>query len=124
MIPYEFSAERFSRWMAYVLRHNPDRYGLQPDPHGFVDLEEFVRVARHRYPNLNPDRLRQFIAEYGAARFEITGNQVRARYGHSIAVSPVGDPVEPPERLYYGTEAARSEAIRAGGLSPLDRRIL
>jgi len=35
---YEFDAERFSRWMAYVLRHNSARYGLQPDRHGYVDV--------------------------------------------------------------------------------------
>lgn len=50
MIPYEFDAERFSRWMAYVLRHNPARYGLSPDRHGFVDVEEFLRIAQRRYP--------------------------------------------------------------------------
>ena len=124
MLPYEFSAERFSRWMAYVLRHNPSRYGLIPDKHGYVDLEEFVRIAQSRYPDLDPQRLQEFVAANAPARFEVTPTRVRARYGHSIAVEPVGGPVEPPPYLYFGTEAPRAPAILAEGLNPMDRRII
>ena len=104
MIPYEFDAERFSRWMAYVLRHNPSRYGLQPDRQGFVVLEEFLRVAARRYPDLAPERLRQLIDGVGSGRFEVSGNRLRARYGHSIAADPPGPPVEPPAQLYHGAD--------------------
>ncbi len=124
MIPYEFSAERFSRWMAYVLRHNPERYGLQPDKHGFVDLGEFLRIAGRRYPDLSPDRLKELIEGGGSARFEVDGSRIRARYGHSIQVEPVGPPVEPPEFLFHGTDDASADAILAEGLKPADRRSL
>jgi putative RNA 2'-phosphotransferase len=124
MIPYEFNAERFSRWMAYVLRHQPDRYGLQPDRHGYVDLEEFLQVAKHRYPAQSPQRLRDLVESSERDRFEVVGGRVRARYGHSIPVEPLGPPVEPPPQLYHGTEATRIEAILASGLQPLDRRML
>ena len=124
MIPYEFSAERFSRWMAYVLRHNPERYGLQLDRHGFVDLEEFMRIASRRYPDLGPERLRALIEASGTSRFEIAGDRLRARYGHSISVEPVGPPVEPPMLLYYGADASSADAILAEGMKPLDRRNL
>jgi putative RNA 2'-phosphotransferase len=124
MIPYEFSAERFSRWMAYVLRHNPERYGLQPDRHGFVGLEDFLRIAQHRYPDMTGERLHGLIASGGTARFEVAEGKVRARYGHSIPVEPLGPPVEPPPELFYGTDDARGEAALAGGLLPSDRRML
>ena len=124
MIPYEFDAERFSRWMSYVLRHNPTRYGLQPDRHGYVGLEEFLLIATRRYPDVTPDRLRTLIEAGGAGRFEIAGMRLRARYGHSIPVEPPGSPVAPPTRLYHGTEATHTEAILAGGLKPRDRRMV
>ena len=124
MIPYEFDAERFSRWMSYVLRHNPGRYGLQPDRHGYVDFDEFFRIATRRYPSVAPERLRSLIEGGGAARFEVAGSRVRARYGHSIPVDPPGPPVEPPARLYHGTDASRAETIRASGLQPVDRRMV
>ena len=124
LVPYEFDAERFSRWMSYVLRHNPLRYGLQPDQHGFVDLEEFVMIAKGRYPSVSDDRLRSLIESGGAGCFEITGDRLRARYGHSIAIEPAGSPVTPPPRLYHGTEVNRSATILSEGLKPLERRML
>src|SRR3989338_7086159 len=100
MIPYEFDAERFSRWMSYVLRHNPTRYGLSPDRHGFVDYEEFFRIASRRYSQVSPERIRAIIEEGGSGRFELRSNRLRARYGHSISVEPLGEPIKPPCRLY------------------------
>ncbi len=124
MLPYEFDAERFSRWMSYVLRHNPARYGLQPDRHGYVDLEEFFLIATRRYPGVTPDRLRGLIEAGGAGRFEIAGNRLRARYGHSIPVEPAGSPIEPPEWLYHGADAVLASKILADGLMPQDRRMI
>lgn len=124
MIPYEFDAERFSRWIAYVLRHNPARYGLSPDRHGYVDLETFLQIAKRRYPALTEEWLRGFLTSAGAARFELTPTQLRARYGHSIPVEPPGPPVEPPAQLYHGMEASRIERVLAEGLQPVDRRML
>ncbi len=123
-IPYEFDAERFSRWMSYALRHNPIRYGLTPDRHGFVDFEAFFLAAKHRYPHVSEDRLRGLIEAGGGGRFELMGNRLRARYGHSIPMEPPSPPVEPPGRLYHGTEAARAETILVQGLEPLDRRMV
>ena len=124
MIPYEFDAERFSRWMSYVLRHNPTRYGLQPDRHGYVDLEAFFLIARRRYPDVAPEQLRHLIEGGGSGRFEISNNRLRARYGHSIPIEPAGSPVEPPQRLYHGTEATHTEAIVTQGLQPMGRRLI
>lgn len=124
MIPYEFNAERFSRWMAYVLRHNPARYGLESDRHGFVDFEAFLSIARRRYPDVTPDQLKALIDEGARQRFELLGSRIRARYGHSIPVEPPGEPVEPPERLYHGTDAAHRDRVMAEGLQPVDRRMV
>ncbi|MBI3330707.1 MAG: RNA 2'-phosphotransferase [Candidatus Omnitrophica bacterium] len=124
MIPYEFSAERFSRWMAYVLRHNPERYGLQADRHGFVDYAAFLQIAARRYPGLSAERLQELIESGGSSRFEVASGRLRARYGHSIPVEPVGPPVEPPPALYHGIDADRAEALLSEGLVPMDRRML
>ena len=124
MTPYEFSTERFSRWMAYVLRHNPERFGLQADRHGYVDLEAFLHVAHRRYPGQPFQQLREIVHSSSPARFEVAESRLRARYGHTISAEPVGQPVEPPRMLYYGTDTARAAAGLVEGLSPLDRRVL
>ena len=124
MIPYEFSAERLSRWMAYVLRHNPDRYGLQPDRHGAVDVETFLQVARQRYPELSWEQFQEFLTTEGSGRFELVSGRLRARYGHSIPVEPAGSPVEPLPQLYHGTDRSQLAEILAAGLSPTERRMI
>jgi len=124
MIPYEFDAERFSRWMAYVLRHNPARYGLQPDRHGYVDFDEFFLIAKRRYPHATPEMLKDIISTGGAGRFEMAGERLRARYGHSIPVEPPGEAVEPPPILYAGLEAERVQPVLKEGLMPRDRQLV
>lgn len=124
MIPYEFSAERFSRWMAYVLRHNPTRYGLTADRYGFVDLEAFLTIARRRYPSVSSDRLRALIDEGDRNRFAVAEGRLRARYGHSIVVEPAGEPITPPEWLYHGSDLARRERVMLDGVQPMDRRMV
>ena len=110
--------------MSYVLRHNPDRYGLQPDRHGYVDLDEFLRIAQRRDPSVTLERLRSLIDGAGAARFEISASRLRARYGHSISADPPGPPVEPPARLYHGADAALATTILTEGLRPMERRMV
>jgi putative RNA 2'-phosphotransferase len=122
-VPYEFDAERFSRWMAYVLRHNPGRYGLQHDRHGFVSLELFEQIARRRYPQVEPGTLRELIAGAGQ-RFELAEHRLRARYGHSIPVDPAGAPMEPPPQLYYGLDGGQVEGMLREGLHPIERCLL
>lgn len=124
MIPYEFDAERLSRWMAYALRHNPMRYGLQPDRHGYVDFSAFVSIVKQRYPNVTMEQLRGLIESSGAGRFELSGERLRARYGHSIPVEPSGPTITPPARLYHGTEQGHVEHILTEGLKPRDRQLL
>lgn len=124
MHPYEFEAERFSRWLSYVLRHNPGRYDLTPDQHGYVDLEVVLQIATRRYPQVNLERLRGLIDTEGRSRFDVTAGRIRARYGHSIPVQPVGGPVQPPARLYHGTDPERSELILREGLAPMNRRMV
>ena len=85
LVPYEFDAERFSRWMSYVLRHNPARYGLTPDRHGFVDFDELFRIAQRRYSGVPADQLRDLMSGGSGGRFELSGSRLRARYGHPIS---------------------------------------
>lgn len=123
-VPYEFSAERFSRWVSYVLRHNPTRYGLEPDKNGYVDLQAFFAIAKKRYPSVDHDDLKKIIETTGINRFEMTENRLRARYGHSIAIEPAAKPALPPDFLYHGTTREQLDSIPAEGLNPSARRMI
>ena len=111
--------------MAYVLRHNPTRYGLQPDRHGYVDIERFLAVAGERHGGITLSHVRGLVEDRrGSERFELSDRGLRARYGHSIPVEPLGPPIEPPPRLYHGTEAACAGSILIDGLTPMSRRMV
>ncbi|MCS6910784.1 MAG: RNA 2'-phosphotransferase, partial [Anaerolineales bacterium] len=57
-------------------------------------------------------------------RFEIRGELIRARYGHSLdlGVQVEYPPVEPPEVLHHGTTPRALAGIRAEGLKAMNRQ--
>jgi len=58
----------------------------------------------------------------GKKRFEVTGERIRALYGHS-KVRPIEyPPVEPPPILYHGTHPQALKPIRSQGLQSMKRQ--
>jgi putative RNA 2'-phosphotransferase len=55
-------------------------------------------------------------------RFEVAGNRIRARYGHSFAQPVRYEPCTPPLILYHGTSRKALAAIRREGLRPMGRQ--
>lgn len=114
--------QRLSRFLALILRHLPEQFGLTLDEHGYAPIDGVARACRERYPDATVEWLRRFVAGPGARRFVIEGDRMAARYGHSVAVDPEGAPCEPPEELYHGTQQVHVRAILAGGILPVRRR--
>lgn len=111
-----------SRLLALMLRHQPERFNLKLDDHGYAALEDVVRAISERYPFATADYLRQFVqTPEGARRFTIQADRIAARYGHSIAVEPDGAPAEPPEFLYHGTHPRHRGPILREGIVPMAR---
>jgi len=57
-----------------------------------------------------------------AQRFEIIGNRIRARYGHTLPQTIAYEPADPPEFLFHGTTPDSADAILAEGLKPVERQ--
>jgi len=110
---------RVSKFMSYVLRHNPGDLKISPD--GFVQLNELISLMQKRYRWLSIGYLKRIVREDEKNRFEIRGDRIRARYGHSIEVS-LGYPVARVKLLYHGTSPEAAEAILEKGLTPMERR--
>jgi RNA:NAD 2'-phosphotransferase (TPT1/KptA family) len=115
---------RLSRFLSLVLRHRARDFGLAPDAEGFVALEALIGVVeRHASPRAGRAEVLAVLADPAQPRFELLGERVRARYGHSNAVDPVAyAPAEPPELLYHGTSPAALAHIRREGLRPEGRQ--
>ena len=117
--------ERLSRFLAYVLRHHPEEVGLTLDERGAVDLDALAAAlqAQGDHESVTRDALVALATTGGAAqRFEITGNLIRARYGHSFAQAIQYEPAEPPEFLFHGTAPSGAEQIVAEGLKAGERQ--
>jgi putative RNA 2'-phosphotransferase len=67
-------------------------------------------------------RVRAVVADCEKQRFEIEGDRIRARYGHSVPQRVTYPPVEPPPVLYHGTSRAALPAIRREGLRAMRRQ--
>jgi putative RNA 2'-phosphotransferase len=117
--------ERLSRFLAFVLRHHPEEAGLTLDEQGSVDLDALAAAVRTK-PGLDDttrERIERLVASgLASQRFEITGNRIRARYGHSVAQSIQYEPAAPPADLFLGTTPEIAETILADGLKPFERQ--
>lgn len=115
--------KRLSKFLAVMLRHSPDDFGLTLDTEGFVEIDAvWAQVKkRHgtRFSLADLDTLLR--SEGGKQRYQQRGRYIRAMYGHT-EVSVDYDAVIPPDILYHGTPSHAVEAIRAQGLIAQSRQ--
>ncbi|MEV7802764.1 RNA 2'-phosphotransferase [Microbispora sp. NPDC088329] len=112
---------RVSKYLAKHLRHQPERIGVELDPHGWVDVGVLLTAAAaHGFP-ISRAELEQVVADNDKRRYVIDGDRIRAGQGHSVPVDLDLPVVEPPPYLYHGTVARALDAIRAEGLRPMAR---
>ncbi len=115
---------RISKFLSYILRHNPYDFSLQPDEYGFVDLERVIEILHTKFPNFDIPTLRELILNEFQKRFEVRGNKIRARYGHTIEVKPVGKEEGIPDVVYHGTARRNLKSILTEGLKSQKRKFV
>lgn len=118
---------KLSKFLALILRHQPERFGLKLDEEGWTSLSDVMEVL-HALPNFRWAKrsdvihiVRQGTGD-GKNRFELDDNRIRALYGHSFHRRIEYEPIEPPPRLYHGTSPEAVEAINREGLKPMGRQ--
>ena len=118
---------KLSKFLALILRHQPERFGLALDEEGWAALSEVMEIL-HALPNFRwATRADVMAVVEGAAgddkrRFEVEGDRICARYGHSLARPIRYEPCTPPSLLYHGTSSEALETIRREGLKPMERQ--
>lgn len=115
---------RTSKFLSYVLRHNPGALDLDLDPGGWADVDTLIEKAGAEGRSLSRSRLRHVIDAGEKTRFTLSadGTKIRANYGHSIDVDLNLAPTPPPEHLYHGTAQRALSSIREEGLRPQSRQ--
>lgn len=118
---------KLSKFLALILRHQPERFALGLDEAGWASLPEVMEILRG-LPNFrwaNRADVMHIVAKGsgdGKNRFQVQGSRIRARYGHSFDQLIHYEPCTPPPRLYHGTSPGAVEAIRREGLKPMERQ--
>jgi len=118
---------KLSKFLALVLRHQPERFALELDEGGWASLSEVMEILGG-LPNFRWATRADVmtVVEEGAGdgkrRFQVEGNRIRARYGHSLARPIHYEPCAPPPLLYHGTSPGVLESIQREGLKPMGRQ--
>lgn len=118
------SHKRASKFMSLVLRHEPEKIGLQLDAQGWADVDDLLqRMADHGVA-LDRQTLQTVVETNDKQRFALSddGLRIRASQGHSIQVDLGLEALQPPAWLYHGTVARFVGAIREQGLRPGERQ--
>jgi len=115
--------KRVSKFMSYVLRHNPQEIDLQLDENGWVSIEQLINNANSGGKSFTRDLIERVVATNDKKRFSISENglMIRANQGHSIDVDLALKPLIPPAVLLHGTAEKHLELIMADGLKKMDR---
>ena len=120
----EQQEKRLSKLLSLMLRHEPDKFGLTLDENGFTPLDDVLKAVQSRKPwgNATLADICYVVRNSDKQRYEIEGDQIRARYGHSVAQKIEHAPIEPPQILYHGTSPNALEAIKSDGLKSMKRQ--
>lgn len=113
-----------SKFLSYVLRHEPHAIGLTLDREGWAEVDALIAGAQQAGRTLDVELLRAVVSSSDKKRFALSddGRRIRAVQGHSIdTVAIQREPKQPPEFLYHGTATRFLDSILAEGLRPGER---
>ncbi|MBU4373249.1 MAG: RNA 2'-phosphotransferase [Euryarchaeota archaeon] len=113
--------ERLGRFTSGALRHFPDDLGLAMNQHGWVDVDVLCDAMRTRYKWANKEKLFSIIESDEKGRYEVKGNKIRARYGHSVDIDLDYAENTLPE-LYYGASREEVDILLEKGIRPIKQR--
>lgn len=114
-----------SKFLSYVLRHEPQAIGLTLDSEGWADIASLIAGAQQSGRELDVALIHTVVESSDKKRFAISedGLRIRAVQGHStdsVAIT-LAEKV-PPEFLYHGTATRFMESIMREGLKPGERQ--
>lgn len=113
-----------SKFLSWVLRHDPHKIGLSLDPEGWADISDLIDCAENNGVRLDITTLHEIVETDTKGRYEISADlrRIRATYGHSQSVALNLEPGEPPNILYHGTATRFVDSIMKYGLKPRKRQ--
>jgi putative RNA 2'-phosphotransferase len=110
--------KRTSRFLSLVLRHKPEKIGLELDENGWANVGDILRGL-----DITFWVLVDIVENNDKQRFAFNHNKtmIRANQGHSIDVDVGLKEVAPPYILYHGTADKFINKIKKTGLLKMNR---
>lgn len=109
--------EDVSKYLSYLLRHNPPETVSRD---GFVSLDDISELVSRKYP-VDKEYIVSLLRTNSKGRFQIVEDKIRALYGHSYLVR-IELPAADIEVLYHGTTKRAGDHILKEGLKPKRRQ--
>jgi putative RNA 2'-phosphotransferase len=121
----DYEVEKIGRTMAAILRHG--KYDLEMDEQGFVDMRDVVKAIKDRNPRmkwLRTHHIEAMVETDPKGRYQVSGADVRATYGHTIKLELNLPTDNIPDKLYYPATPEECDAIMENGIQPIDRSMV
>lgn len=108
--------------MSYVLRHNPDEFGLVLSSDGSVPVNELLSAFNSKGYFYTYEDIEGVMRLPGKKRFKLENGRIMAYYGHSVRTEVIREEVVPPLKLFHATSHKAIENILKEGLLPMTRQ--
>jgi putative RNA 2'-phosphotransferase len=117
------SNKRLSKFLSLVLRHTPEKIGLELDSAGWASVDALLSKMNAKGEQINLKSLQYIVETNNKKRFAFNSNKtkIRANQGHSIEVEHGFESVIPPEILYHGTGEKSVTSILKNGIDKRNR---
>ncbi len=109
---------KLSKFLSLILRHRPEKLGIQLDEGGWTDFDELVAAAKSKNIHITREKIEIIVAQDDKQRYSLSddGERIRANQGHSINISLGLEAIAPPKILYHGTAERFIAGIQKNGL--------
>ncbi len=115
------------RTMAGVLRHFPERFGVEMDKQGWIDVGDFITalsIKNRRFKFIKPHHIIGLVETDAKGRYQYREGKIRATYGHSLEVELDLPTHDVPDTLYYPATPEECNVLLEAGLMPSDRKMV
>ena len=125
----EKQRRNLSKFLSYILRHHPNRIGIELDSKGFtqIPMDDLITILKkvRNSPWISRKVLDALIFLDLKGRFEIRDDRIHARYGHSLKyITVAATRTDIPDILYHGTNLRAYQQIKQEGLKPMGRNLV
>lgn len=112
---------KVSKYLSFLLRHQPEAIGLKLDDQGWACLDELIGKTSDF--ELDDELIKVVVETNDKQRFalDMVARKIRANQGHSIDIDLALQPVAPPDILLHGTADRFIVAIMSEGLTKQKR---